>query len=124
MSLAGSVKVSDKFSPQFLVYGGEDTPTQVGVNLSGLIGEAAVVYDRPSAALPPWARWLRIGALPVAGVVNGVLLTPLHYPESGRILSLNTLWKDTGRQGARRGHGAIAVRLGRLPRRIGIPLLR
>ncbi len=47
--LAGSVKVSDKFSPQLLVYGGEDTPAQVGLNLSGLIGDAAVVYGEFSA---------------------------------------------------------------------------
>ncbi len=47
--LAGSVKVSDKFSPQLLVYGGEDTPAQVGLNLSGLIGDSAVVYGEFSA---------------------------------------------------------------------------
>ncbi len=29
---------------------------------------AAEVYDTPSAALPPWARWLRAAALPVAGI--------------------------------------------------------
>lgn len=48
--LAGSVKVSDKFSPQLLVYGGDDdTPAQVGLNLSGLIGDAVVVYGEASA---------------------------------------------------------------------------
>jgi len=47
--LAGSVKVSDKFSPQLLVYGGDDTPAQVGLNLSGLVGDAAVVYGEVSA---------------------------------------------------------------------------
>jgi general secretion pathway protein A len=29
---------------------------------------AAEVYDRPSAALPQWARWLRASALPVAAI--------------------------------------------------------
>ena len=42
--LAGSVKVNDKFNPQMLVYGGADTPTQLGLNLSGLVGDAAVAY--------------------------------------------------------------------------------
>lgn len=29
---------------------------------------AAEVYDRPSAALAPWVRWLRLGVLPVLGL--------------------------------------------------------
>lgn len=47
--LAGSVKVSDKFSPQLLAYGGDDIPAQAGLNLSALIGDAAVVYGEVSA---------------------------------------------------------------------------
>ncbi len=30
---------------------------------------AAEVYDRPTAALPPWLRWLGLGILPAAGLV-------------------------------------------------------
>ena len=41
--------MSDKFSPQLLAYGGDDTPAQVGLNLSGLIGDAVVVYGEVSA---------------------------------------------------------------------------
>jgi predicted permease len=44
----------------------------------------------------------------IFSVVNGVLLTPLQFPDSQRILSLNTLWKDTGRQGARLSGGDLA----------------
>jgi hypothetical protein len=62
--LAGSVKVSDKFSPQMLVYGGVDTPTQVGLNLSGLLGDAAVVYGEFTAGkgVPLIAQALAIPA--------------------------------------------------------------
>ncbi|HEY8708194.1 MAG TPA: hypothetical protein VIM34_09365 [Burkholderiaceae bacterium] len=47
--LAGSYKVNDKLSPELLLYGGADTPTQVGLNASTLIGEAAVVFGEISA---------------------------------------------------------------------------
>jgi hypothetical protein len=42
--VAGSYKFSDKVNPQLLVYGGEDIPAQVGLNLSGLIGDAVVAF--------------------------------------------------------------------------------
>jgi hypothetical protein len=47
--VAGSYKFSDKFNPQLLVYGGEDIPAQVGLNLSGLIGDAVVAFGEFSA---------------------------------------------------------------------------
>lgn len=42
--VAGSYKLSDVFTPQLLVYGGADTAPQVGLNLSGLIGDAVVAF--------------------------------------------------------------------------------
>lgn len=33
----------------------------------------------------------------IFSVVNGVLLAPLPYPEPGRIVTLQTRWKQTGR---------------------------
>jgi hypothetical protein len=42
--LAGSYKFSDALNPQVLLYGGTDTPTQLGLNLSALASEAAVVF--------------------------------------------------------------------------------
>lgn len=42
--LAGSTKFSDKFNSELLLYGGDDTPTQVGLNVSGLISDSAVVF--------------------------------------------------------------------------------
>jgi hypothetical protein len=69
--VAGSYKVSDRFSPQMLVYGGVDTPTQIGLNFSGLFGDATVLYGEvaagkgislisealtPFSALRPWRR--------------------------------------------------------------------
>ena len=42
--LAGSYKFSDLLNPQLLLYGGVDTPTQLGVNLSALVSDAAVVF--------------------------------------------------------------------------------
>ena len=47
--LAGSYKLSDRLHPQLLLYGGVDTPTQFGLNLSGLVSDAAVVFGEFSA---------------------------------------------------------------------------
>jgi len=47
--VAGSYKFSDKFTPQLLVYGGDDDPAQIGLNLSGLIGDAVVAFGEFSA---------------------------------------------------------------------------
>lgn len=42
--LATSHKFSEAFNPQLLLYGGADTPTQVGLNLSGLLNSATVGF--------------------------------------------------------------------------------
>ncbi len=42
--VAASYKVSDKFNPQLLIYGGNDIPPQVGLNLSTLLGDSTVAY--------------------------------------------------------------------------------
>ena len=42
--VAGSYKLSDKFTPEVLAYGGAGMPTQFGLNLSGLVGDATVVF--------------------------------------------------------------------------------
>ena len=42
--LAGSLKVNEGLNPEVLLYGGDDTPTQLGLNLSGLIGDSTVVF--------------------------------------------------------------------------------
>jgi hypothetical protein len=47
--LAGSYKLSDKFTPQLLVFGGDDDPVQVGLNLSGLVGDAVVAFGEFTA---------------------------------------------------------------------------
>lgn len=47
--LAGSYKFSDRLNPELLLYGGVDTPTQIGLNLSTLVGDATVVYGEFSA---------------------------------------------------------------------------
>ena len=47
--LTGSYKVSDKLNPEVLLYGGTDTPTQVGLNASALIGESTVLFGEFSA---------------------------------------------------------------------------
>jgi hypothetical protein len=47
--LAGSYKFSDAVNPQVLIYGGADTPTQLGLNVSGLAGDAVVVFGEFSA---------------------------------------------------------------------------
>jgi hypothetical protein len=47
--LAGSYKLGEQFSPQLLMHGGDDTPAQIGVNLSTLIGDAAVAFGEFSA---------------------------------------------------------------------------
>lgn len=47
--LAGSWKISDKFTPQLLVFGGDDDPVQVGLNLSALITDAVVAFGEFTA---------------------------------------------------------------------------
>ncbi len=47
--VAGSYKFSDKLSTQLLAFGGDDDPVQVGLNLSGLIGDAVVAFAEVSA---------------------------------------------------------------------------
>lgn len=47
--LAGSTKFSDKLNSELLLYGGDDTRTQIGLNVSGLISDAAVVFGEFSA---------------------------------------------------------------------------
>ena len=42
--LAGSHKFNEELNPQLLVFGGADTPTQVGLNLSGLVNSATVAF--------------------------------------------------------------------------------
>jgi len=42
--LAGSHRISDRFSPQWLLQGGDGQSTQLGLNLSALAGDAATVY--------------------------------------------------------------------------------
>jgi hypothetical protein len=51
--LAGSYKFSDRLNPELLLYGGVDTPTQIGLNLSTLISDAAVVFGEFSAGKGP-----------------------------------------------------------------------
>ena len=47
--LAGSWKLRDQFTPQLLAFGGDDDPVQVGVNLSGLLGDAVVAFGEYTA---------------------------------------------------------------------------
>lgn len=74
--LAGSHKFSETFSPQLLLFGGEDTPTQVGLNLSSLVSSNTTVFgefsfgrgpslaDRAAATVDapkPWQRRASFG---------------------------------------------------------------
>ncbi|CAG1017360.1 hypothetical protein BURC_02006 [Burkholderiaceae bacterium] len=47
--LAGSHKFGERLNPQLLLHGGEDTPTQLGLNVSGLLNDATVGYLEFSA---------------------------------------------------------------------------
>ena len=51
--LAGSHRVSDRFSPQWLLQGGEGQSTQLGLNLSALAGEATTVYAEAATGRGP-----------------------------------------------------------------------
>lgn len=42
--LAASHKVAEEFNPQLLLHGGAGTPTQAGLNLSGLVNTATVAF--------------------------------------------------------------------------------
>jgi hypothetical protein len=47
--LAGSHKFGEQLNPELLLFGGAGTPTQAGLNLSGLLGSATVAYLEASA---------------------------------------------------------------------------
>jgi hypothetical protein len=47
--LAGSTKFSDKLNSELLLYGGDDTRTQVGLNVSALVSDSAVVFGEFAA---------------------------------------------------------------------------
>lgn len=47
--LAGSWKLGERFMPQLLAFGGNHEPAQVGLNLSGLLGDAVVAFGEFSA---------------------------------------------------------------------------
>ena len=47
--VAGSYKFSEQFNPQLLVYGGADTPPQVGLNASTVVGDSVVVFGELAA---------------------------------------------------------------------------
>lgn len=42
--LAGSFKLGERFTPEVLLHGGVDTPTQVGFNASTVLGSATVLF--------------------------------------------------------------------------------
>ena len=51
--LVGSTKFSDKLNAEVLLYGGEGIREQLGLNLSGLVGDATVVFGEFSAGKGP-----------------------------------------------------------------------
>ena len=51
--LVGSSKFSDKLNAEVLLYGGEGIREQLGLNLSGLVGDATVVFGEFSAGKGP-----------------------------------------------------------------------
>lgn len=46
--LAASHRFGESFNPELLLHGGQDTPTQLGVNLSGLLNRATVAFAEAS----------------------------------------------------------------------------
>lgn len=51
--LAGSHRISDRFSPQWLLQGGDGQSTQVGFNLSALASDATTVYAEGASGRGP-----------------------------------------------------------------------
>jgi hypothetical protein len=47
--LAGSHKFGEQLNPEVLLYGGVDTPTQLGFNVSALVGNSTVVFGEFAA---------------------------------------------------------------------------
>jgi hypothetical protein len=47
--LAGSHKFGEQLNPEVLLYGGVDTPTQLGLNVAGLVGTSTVAFAELSA---------------------------------------------------------------------------
>lgn len=59
--LAGSYKLGETLQPQLLLFGGADTPTQLGLNISALAGDAAVVFGEIAAGKGPSLVALALG---------------------------------------------------------------
>jgi hypothetical protein len=51
--VAASHKLSPSFSPQVMLFGGEDMPTQLGLNLSALVNSSTVAFAEVSAGRGP-----------------------------------------------------------------------
>lgn len=51
--LAGSTKFSEKLNAEMLLYGGQGTHEQLGLNLSGLVGDATVLFGEFSIGKGP-----------------------------------------------------------------------
>jgi hypothetical protein len=60
--LVGSTKFSDKLNAEVLLYGGEGIREQLGLNLSGLVGDATVVFGEFSAGKGPSLITQALGA--------------------------------------------------------------
>lgn len=51
--VAGSWKLHERVTPQLLVYGGADTSPQIGLNLSGLVGDSVVAFGEVAVGRGP-----------------------------------------------------------------------
>lgn len=51
--VSGSWKLHERVTPQLLVYGGADTSPQIGLNLSGLVGDAVVAFGEVAVGRGP-----------------------------------------------------------------------
>lgn len=62
--LVGSTKFSDRLNAEVLLYGGQHTREQLGLNLSGLVGDATVLFGEFSVGKGPSliAKALKLGA--------------------------------------------------------------
>jgi len=76
--LAGSHRISDRFSPQWLVQGAAGQATQVGLNLSALAGEATTVYAEWASGRGPTLLEQALGAGAVGQRRNRAALGLTH----------------------------------------------
>jgi len=82
--LAFSQQVTDKLSPQWLLFGGAGQSPQLGLNLSTLVGDASVVFGEWSGGRSP-SLWAQASSVSEAEAFHNRLATGVNYTTANKL---------------------------------------